>query len=121
VVEYPEQVTVTFDASLTDTIPYEPVDPITFRGSNGRLIISRRGYTFLPNGESCPHLGPTESGGKLDQGLKGHIENWLDCILSRKEPNANADTGYYSAMACNMVNLAYQEQAAVTWRAEWDI
>ncbi len=120
-VEYPEKVTVTFDASLTDMIPYEPVDPITFRGSDGRFVISRRGYTFSPNPDWRPHLQEIKVGGNLDQDLKGHVQNWLDCMRSRKNPNADAKAGYHSAMACHMVNLAYRHQTTVTWRKEWDL
>ncbi len=44
-----------------------------------------------------------------------HMQNWFDCIRSRKEPNAPVMTGYKSATACHMANLAYQQKRRITF------
>ena len=36
----------------------------------------------------------------------GHIEDWLDCIRSREEPNAGIEAGYQHAVACLMAMRA---------------
>ena len=43
-----------------------------------------------------------------------HMENWIDCIRSRKTPNAPVETGYRSAVAGHMANLAYRTKQRVT-------
>ena len=43
-----------------------------------------------------------------------HMENWVDCIRSRKTPNAPVEIGYRSAVAVHMANLAYRQKQRVT-------
>lgn len=43
-----------------------------------------------------------------------HMANWIDCVRSRKTPNANVEIGYRSAIAAHMANLAYRTKQRVT-------
>ena len=43
-----------------------------------------------------------------------HMENWIDCIRTRKTPNATVEIGYRSAVAAHMANLAYRQKQRVT-------
>jgi predicted dehydrogenase len=116
ILEYPHNLNVTFEATITDLIPKQAVD-IVFFGTGGRLSIFRGGYTFIP-AQRNKELGEI-SGGEPSE--TAHLTNWLDCIRTRKTPNADAVTGHYSSMACHIVNRAYREKAAVKWQKEWDI
>lgn len=115
ILDYPEKLTVTFEASLTDNVPFENAD-IVFIGEKGRLEIFRHRYVFKPGKEKDPatHIFVK---GTSDE----HMKNWLDCVRSRREPNATVEQGHYSAMACHLANMAYYERRRVVWRAEWDI
>lgn len=44
-----------------------------------------------------------------------HMLNWMECVRSRKEPNAPARAGFNHAVACIMSNTAYQTGKRVTW------
>jgi predicted dehydrogenase len=46
-----------------------------------------------------------------------HMGNFLDCVRSRKEPNAPAELGYRTAVAAHMANLSYREKERVTFSA----
>jgi predicted dehydrogenase len=46
---------------------------------------------------------------------QNHIENWIDCIRSRKAPNATAEIGYRSAVAAHMANLSYRKKRRITF------
>lgn len=113
VVDYPKQVNVTFEATITDMIPRESAD-IVFMGEKGRLNIFRYGYRFLPRdgGEAITAKGGPE---------QAHMANFLACVRSRKAPNANAVDGHYGAMACHMGNLAYQKKQRIAWDAKWAV
>jgi predicted dehydrogenase len=104
-VEYPQKVVVSFDATLCDMQPKESVD-IVFHGTGGRLHIFRGGYRFIPapGGPEFVHMG-----------------NWLDCIRSRKTPNASVVDGHYTAMSCHMGNMSYREKRRIDWRKEWEV
>jgi predicted dehydrogenase len=45
---------------------------------------------------------------------QNHMANWIDCIRSRKTPNAPVEMGYRSAVAAHMANLAYRQKQRVT-------
>ena len=115
IAEYPEKLTVTFEASVTDRVGAESAD-IVFLGSGGRLHIFRGGYRFLPAG-SKGMTGAVTAKGVPDQ----HMRNWIDCIRSRKDPNATVEQGHYGAMACHMANLAWKEKRLIAWQRDWDI
>lgn len=55
--------------------------------------------------------GSEMAGQSKDQ---NHMGNWVDCVRSRKTPNAPVELGYKSAVACHMANLAYQRKQRVT-------
>jgi predicted dehydrogenase len=115
ILEYPEKLNVTFEATLTDMIPADSA-LIVFMGSGGRLEIFRHGYKFLPAKENGPQ-GEINAGSTPDS----HMANWLECMRSRKEPNATVVDGHYGAMACHIGNIAYKEKRRVTWQKEWDL
>jgi predicted dehydrogenase len=116
ILDYRENLNVTFEATITDLIPKESAD-IVFYGSGGRLNIFRSGYRFIPAGAKSANDEIT-AGSSPEV---AHMANWLDCIRTRRQPNANAVDGHYSAMACHIGNLAYQRKARVSWNAEWDV
>src|SRR6266566_5266369 len=39
---------------------------------------------------------------------QNHMANWIECIRSRKTPNASVEIGYRPAVAAHMANLAYR-------------
>jgi len=116
VLDYPEKVNVTFEATITDMIHRESADMV-FLGTGGRLHIFRYGYRFLPAGSKNGDGDITAKGTPPDP----HMANWLDCIRTRKQPNANVVDGHYGAMACHVGNIAYKQRRRVGWREEWDV
>ncbi len=43
-----------------------------------------------------------------------HIANWINCMASRKTPNASVELGYRSAVVAHMSNMSYRHQRRVT-------
>jgi predicted dehydrogenase len=115
IVDYPKKLNVTFEATITDMIGKESAD-IVFLGSRGRLHIFRSGYRWLPAG-----LKSEADEIRVKGGPDQHMQNWLDCVRTRKEPNANVVDGHYGAMSCHIGNMAYKQKARVPWRKEWDV
>jgi predicted dehydrogenase len=74
------------------------------RGESGEII------QFYPEKTNRPE-GIALKGKTADQ---DHMGNWIDCVRSRKTPNAPADIGYRSAMAVHMANLSYRHKERVT-------
>jgi predicted dehydrogenase len=45
---------------------------------------------------------------------QNHMANWIDCVRSRKTPNASVEIGCRSAIAAHMANMAYRQKKRVT-------
>jgi hypothetical protein len=44
-----------------------------------------------------------------------HVRNWMECVRSRKQPNAPIEAGYHHAIAVIMANAAYRTGERVTF------
>jgi predicted dehydrogenase len=75
---------------------------IELLGTKGFMYVGRHGegwQVFDANGE----LTETQPGRQGDQ---EHIENFLQCVRSRRQPVANAEQGHHSALLCHLANIA---------------
>jgi len=80
---------------------------IEFRGTDATLKIDRGGFTV--HREGVPReQNPVLSEKSYKDGTISHMENFFECITSRKEPNAPVETGVAAARAGHIGNLAYQ-------------
>ncbi|HEV8367287.1 MAG TPA: Gfo/Idh/MocA family oxidoreductase [Pyrinomonadaceae bacterium] len=74
---------------------------------------SQTGIWYFPEKVNRPD-GATAEGQSKDM---DHMANFIDCVRSRKEPNASIEIGYRSAMAAHMANLAYRQKERITLEA----
>jgi predicted dehydrogenase len=130
--EYPAQYTVTFEATLAPGIRGEAIE---FCGTEGRLWISRGRYEFYqarrfggprpaaPKPEPGQPAPPRPAFGapqqpdavvqafsNLDQ---DHIDNFLECVKSRKLPNGDVLIGHRSAQASHLGTMAYLQKRRI--------
>jgi predicted dehydrogenase len=70
----------------------------------------RRGVETL---SSVPPEGGQATG--YFEGTPVHMQNFFDCVRSRKEPNCPFEIGYRSAIACQMSIASYHKKHAVRW------
>lgn len=66
---------------------------------------------YFPEKVNRPN-GAAQTGQMKDQ---NHMANWIDCVRSRKGPNAPVEIGYKSAVAAHMANLAYRRKQRITF------
>jgi predicted dehydrogenase len=71
---------------------------------------SEEAIRYYPEKTNHP-TGVPLTGKTADQ---NHMQNWVDCMRSRKTPNASVDIGYRSAIAAHMANIAYRTRQRVT-------
>lgn len=115
--EYPTKWTATFDATLAPGITGAALE---FCGTEGRLWISRNRYEFWevpkPGGpRPTPGQGPqptkvVQAYSNLDQ---DHMQNFLDCVKSRKLPNGDVLIGHRSAQASHLGTMSYLEKRRI--------
>lgn len=91
-----------------------------FYGTKGTLEIVGRNLRLFPQ--------PVEVGVRVDtskpefeyQGgndVMAHLQNWLDCIRSRKTPNAPIEVAHKSITTAHLGNIAYKQGKKVNWDA----
>jgi predicted dehydrogenase len=81
-----------------------------FVGEKGRMTIDRGSVSSEP-----PELAQ-EAVGKVGKGEKdGHIENWLECIKTRQNPNGDVEIGHRSATVCHLGNIARWVGRKLQW------
>jgi len=83
-----------------------------FLGDKGRIEILRGDYTANPkelrlNAPPVTPQGPKES--------IPHIENFFQCVRTRKAPHADAETGHRATSLCHLVNLCRVVQRRLQW------
>ncbi|HOK44834.1 MAG TPA: Gfo/Idh/MocA family oxidoreductase [Bryobacteraceae bacterium] len=101
--EYPGGFTATFEATLVPGITGAAVE---FCGTNGRLWIDRGRYEFHPVGRRVqPTIVKAEGSLDLD-----HVNNFLECMRTRKLPNGDVLVGHRSAQASHLGNIAYVQK-----------
>ncbi|MFN7995765.1 MAG: Gfo/Idh/MocA family oxidoreductase [Bryobacteraceae bacterium] len=79
------------------------------------------GVTYEPQGREDGHrpVSTPRSPGVKDQNLTQlHMNNFFECVRSRKQPNCPFELGYSSAIACRMALMSYQLGRAVKWDKE---
>ncbi|HJN15586.1 MAG TPA: Gfo/Idh/MocA family oxidoreductase [Armatimonadota bacterium] len=86
---------------------------IEIYGTKGIMFMSRHGVgaqVFDPDGKVV-----AEFPGRHPH--NPHIENFLDCVRTRKAPNAPIDEGHYSTNLCHLANISLRMGGR---RLEWD-
>jgi predicted dehydrogenase len=87
---------------------------LEFRGTEGTLKLNRSGFGVYREGVSAKDNPVVRAEGFRD-GTISHMQNFFDCIKSRKEPNAPVETGVSAARAGHIANLAYHRGGQLTW------
>jgi predicted dehydrogenase len=87
---------------------------IEFRGTEGTLKIDRGGFTVYREGVKSEQ-NPVLSERSFRDGTITHIENFFDCIKTRKEPNAPVEAGVAAARAGHIGNHAFRHGGQTSW------
>ncbi|PYT11234.1 MAG: hypothetical protein DMG59_26975 [Acidobacteria bacterium] len=78
-------------------------------GTEGRLLITRAQFEFTPAEKGAQtEIVKSEHDQTID-----HVENFLDCVRTRKRPNGDVYIGHRSAQASHLGNLAYLQKRRI--------
>ncbi len=94
--------------TLVYTNRYQNGWTITFQGKNGTLILDDSGYQVFEE--------PWQPDSKPAIAFKGglssedHIANFIDCVKTRKEPNAPVEIGHTAVCGPHLANVAYHKK-----------
>jgi predicted dehydrogenase len=87
---------------------------LVFRGSQAELRITRDGLALYPEhvlaAEKTNLPDPLITARATGDGTLDHVRNFLDCVRSRKTPNADVRSAVAAANAAHLGNLALRKQ-----------
>lgn len=88
---------------------------IRFEGESGWIWVNRDGISA-----SDPELlkTPLPEGAVRLYESKNHMENFFDCVRTRKAPVCDVETGHRSATMCHLGAIAMRTGRKLTWDAE---
>jgi predicted dehydrogenase len=85
---------------------------VKFEGTNGWIWATRtdieasdEDLVMTPLPAEAPRLEPS----------RDHMENFFDCVRSRKDPICHAEVGHRSATVCHMANIALRLGRKLRW------
>ncbi len=94
---------------------YEDAWKITIQGKKATMVLDDDGYRVFPEIWKRPNIPPAtlhEFKGGIP--TDPHVANFLDCIRSRKEPNAPVEVGHNAVTGPHLANLALKSKTRVT-------
>jgi predicted dehydrogenase len=87
---------------------------IEFRGTEGTLKIDRGGFSVHREGVKGDQ-NPVLTEHSFRDGTITHMENFFECIKTRKEPNAPVEAGVAAARAGHIGNHAFRHGGQTSW------
>lgn len=79
-----------------------------FTGERGKIEINRGRFACNPTDLLAPFEGPN---------TENHVANWLDCVQSRKEPNAPVEVGHLITSVAHLINICRFTGRTINWDA----
>ncbi|MCI0625728.1 MAG: Gfo/Idh/MocA family oxidoreductase [Acidobacteria bacterium] len=97
---------------------------VQFHGEQGVLVVERGGWEVYPETDRIDKPGRIyKSAGVPRRSASGdmhllHVQNFIDCMRSRKRPNSDLEIGHNSMIACHLGNIAQRLGRQVKWDVE---
>lgn len=118
--QYPEHVQAYFEGTFSNARHGSMVE---FMGTDATLYMDRGGYIITPERNKKVQasemiLGEGRRGADFYEKPDGeglHQLNWIECIRTRKTPNAPVSAGVSAAAAAHLGNIAYRKGIVAKW------
>jgi predicted dehydrogenase len=119
-IEFPEDYLATF------TIGYKAMrynafnDQLKqFHGSKARFDVGREWYSLYPQSNEIEMKPSVEKKrpGSFGPASRAHIRNFLDCIRTREDPNANVEAGHATSMILAMAMDSLRAGRRLKWNS----
>lgn len=119
-VEYPEDFLFVFTVGY-QAMTYRPCNDqmMQFHGSKARFDLGRESYALYPESDAVD-LKPSQERrkpGTFESASIAHIRNFLECVRSRKQPNATVEMGNAANIAVCMAIQSLRSGRRVKWNA----
>lgn len=119
-IEYPENYLAVFTVGYK-AMRYAPVNDQLkqFHGSKARFDVGREGYALYPESTKAV-VEPTvqkSRPGSFEPATRAHIQNFMQSIRSRKDPNATVEMGQQTSVVLCLAMDALRAGRRMTWKS----
>jgi predicted dehydrogenase len=108
--QQPEQMLIGWDSGLGNSQLGITEDVL---GSDGAISRTSAGIRYVPQKVNRPD--GVELVGKVVSFPTAHMQNFVECIRSAKEPNCGFELGYRVSIACRMALESFHQGRTVRW------
>jgi len=122
VLTYPGDIQIYFEGTFSNARNGAMCE---FMGTDATLYLDRGRYELDPERNKGKHEEEVLGTGKRGQdfydkpdGELLHLTNWVECVRSRKKPNAPAEAGVSAAAAAHLANQALRHGGVAEWKVE---
>ena len=117
VAEYPEDFLGVFTINYAGMHYPTRLDQLNqFDGDEARMDVGREFLSVFP--QSNPETPAITANGSFSQATDVHIQNFLECVRTRHEPNAPVEKGFQAALVIQMANLSLESGRRVKWNTQ---
>jgi len=90
-----------------------------FHGSKARLDMARESYALYPQSDEVETKPAAEKRqpGSFESATRAHIRNFLECMGTRRDPNANVEMGQQTSVVLAMAIEAMRSGRRMKWNA----
>ena len=117
---YPKGIQMHFEGTFSNARHGARIEIL---GTDGTLYMDRGRYEMIPEpGKGEPSeliLGAGPKGKDFYEKPDGellHLQNWIDCIRSRKATNSPVESGVMSAAAAHLANRSLRDGNVAAWK-----
>lgn len=87
---------------------------LEFRGNEATLKVNRSGFSVYRE-DAENNQNPVLKEESVHDGTVAHMQNFFECIRTRKQPNAPVEAGVAAARAGQIGNYAYRHNGQTSW------
>ncbi len=121
VLQQPEKLLFTWSSTFSNDAYGEGCDYLF--GTKGTLTHTASDeVVYAPQGEKAKEQagtpGRAPAATDYHDSTGSHLQDFFDCVRSRKEPVCPFELGFRSAIACQMAITSYRQQRTVRWDAQ---
>jgi len=85
---------------------------VLFTGTEGKIEVNRGYFRAWPEAIAEEPLGPKDVRLPVSP---GHVQDWVNCIRTRRRPIADVEIGCSSVTVCHLGNIAYWLGRSLRW------
>lgn len=109
--------TITWEHTAgTELGPYNRSYGLAYIGDKATLVIDREGWELFPEKEGSGLRTPSIPRQPGKDSHEEHMQNFLECIKTRKDPACTIENGRLVALYAHMGNIALRSNSRLEWQ-----